>query len=46
MGGEHEGEVEGGHFVLVLLLGGVVEQVQDQFEEAAVGLGQQQEEEL
>lgn len=44
--GEHEGQVEGRHLVLVLLLGGVVEQVQEQFEQRAVGLGQQQEQKL
>lgn len=30
---KHEGQVEGGHLVLVLLLGGVVKQVQQQFEQ-------------
>lgn len=31
--GKHEGQVEGRHLVLVLLLGSVVEQVQQQFEQ-------------
>lgn len=43
---EHDGQVEGGHLVLVLLLGGVVQQVQQQFEQQAVGLRQQQQEQL
>lgn len=38
MRGEHEGQIEGGHLVLVLLLGSVVEQIQKQFEQRAVGL--------
>lgn len=46
MGGKHEGQVEGGHLVLVLLPGGVVQQVQQQFEQRAVGLGQQQQQQL
>lgn len=43
---EHESQVEGGHLVFVLLLGGLVEQVQQQLEEAAVGWREQHEEEL
>lgn len=43
---EHDGQVEGGHLVLVLLLGGVVQQVQQQFEQQAVGLREQQQEQL
>lgn len=31
--GKHDGQVVCGHLVLVLLLGGVVEQVQQQFEQ-------------
>ena len=46
VGGEHEGQVEGGHLVLVLLLGSVVEQLQEQLEQRAVGGGEQHEEEL
>lgn len=33
MWGKHEGQVIGGHLVLVLLFGRVVEQVQQQFEQ-------------
>lgn len=43
---EHQRQVEGGHLVLVLLFGRVVEQVQQQFEQRAVGLRQQQQEQL
>lgn len=43
---EHERQVEGGHFVFILLLGGLIEQVKQQFEEAAVGWRQQHEEKL
>ncbi len=44
--GEHEGEVVRGHLVLVLLFGGVVEQVQQQLEQGSVGGGQQQQQQL
>lgn len=44
--GEHEGQVEGRHLVLVLLPGGVVEQVQQQPEQRAVGLRQQLQQQL
>lgn len=43
---KHECQVEGGHFVFVLLLGGLIQQVQQQFEEAAIGWRQQHEEKL
>lgn len=43
---EHEGQVEGRHLVLVLLPGGVVEQVQQQLQQRAVCGGQQQEQQL
>ena len=43
---EHEGQVEGRHLVPVLVPGGVVEQVQQQPEQRAVGLGQQLEQQL
>lgn len=43
---KHERQVGGGHLVLVLLPGGVVQQVQQQFEQRAVGLRKQQEEQL
>lgn len=43
---KHESQVEGGHFVFVLMLGGLIEQVQQQFEEAAVGWREQHEEKL
>lgn len=35
-----------GHLVFVLLFGGVVEQVQQQFEEGSVGGGQQHQQQL
>ncbi len=44
--GEHEGEVMCGHLVLVLLFGGVVEQVQQQLEQGSVGGGQQHQQQL
>lgn len=44
--GEHEGQVVCRHLVLVLQLGGVVQQVQQQLEQRAVGRRQQQEEQL
>lgn len=46
MWGEHEREVVRGHLVFVLLFGGVIEQVQQELEERAVGRGQQEQEQL
>ena len=46
MRGEHEGQVVGGHLVGVLPLGGVVEQLQEQLEQRAVGGREQHEEQL
>ena len=44
--GEHGGQVDGGHLVGVLVAGGVVQQVQQQLQQAAVGRWQQHEEQL
>lgn len=44
--GEHEGQVEGRHLVALLLPGRVVQQVQQQLEQRAVGRRQQQQQEL
>ena len=43
---EHGSQVDGGHLVGVLVAGGVVQQIQEQLEHAAVGRGQQHEEQL
>lgn len=46
MWGEHECEVVRRHLVLVLLFGGVIEQVQQELEERSVSRGQQEQEQL
>ena len=46
MRGKHGSQVDGGHLVGVLVAGGVVQQIQEQLEHAAVGRGQQHEEQL
>lgn len=44
--GEHGGQVDGRHLVDLLVASGVVEQVQQQLQQAAVGRRQQHEEQL
>ena len=43
---KHGGQVEGGHFVEVLIAGRVVQEVEQQLQEAAIGWRQQHEEQL
>lgn len=43
---EHGGEIDGGHLVDLLISSGVVEQVEQQLQQAAVGRRQQHEQQL
>lgn len=43
---KHGGQIDGGHFIQVLIAGGVVQQVEEQLQKAAVGCWQQHEEQL
>lgn len=46
MWSKHGGQIDGGHLINVLIAGGVMQQVQQQLQETAVGCWQQHEKQL